>query len=253
MRYNFLQKIIAATLLFLSLSLPTLVFSESASPTPNIGKGICDQIADLSINKIALANEKQVNFETQYDIEIKKQGDLELSADQKLKEERDSAEGTFLANINTFTLEASSTEQKQAITHFQDTIESARNMRLIAIDNAVKTFRDGVASSTEIRKVGVENALSHFQDSIKTAFAKAVSDCANSVPPQTIRANLRLAITSAQDRLIAEKLSITKTGVAVDSLAKTRRDSIKKAIADYKVVIRKAKADLRLLFPTVKK
>ncbi len=253
MKYNISKKIIAGSLLFGTLLSPVLALAEAPSPKINAGKGICVQISDLSDKKIAAAEDKQTKFQTKYTEQLKQYEEKQIAADTKLQEKRDEAENALLAKISAFSETASTTEQKKAVSDFQTAIESARTARKTSLDSAIKAFRDGVASSSDSRKSTIDTALLTFQTSVTSAFEKAKTDCANSVSPQTIRANLKLALNGAQEKLKADKLSVSKVGATTSVLAKTRKQAVAKIVSDYKAAIRKAKADLRLVFPAQKK
>ncbi|MDD4989094.1 MAG: hypothetical protein PHV42_01575 [Candidatus Pacebacteria bacterium] len=253
MKYNIFKKIIWSALLLSTVFSPVLLSAETASTTPDTGKGICVQISAWSEKKMAAVLDKQTKFEANYALELKKQQDKQTAADTILQNERDAADQAFQREVSTLSSQASSTAEVQAITAFQNSVESARNIRKAGIDAAIKAFRDGVSAALDLRKATIDTAILNFQTSIKTALDKAQADCMNSVAGETIRANLKLAFDTAQQKLLADKLSAIKIGASADSLTKIRRDSIKKILSDYKVAIRKAKVDLRIVFPAKKK
>ncbi len=255
MKYNFSQKVILGSLLFSATFSPIFTAAETpvASPTNNSKESICLQIDTLSTQKIADAEDKQTKFQERYTEEVNKLADNQTKADAELQTKRDEAESLLFQKITAFSEEASTTEQKDAISHFQDALKTARDSRKTALDTAIKTFRDGVASTSDMRKGLINDALLSFQTSVASAFEKAKTDCANNISPDVVRTNLRLAITTAQEKLKSDKLVVLKVGTSIDLLIKVRKQSVAKAVVDYKLTIRKAKANLRLGFPVEKK
>ncbi|MDD5068686.1 MAG: hypothetical protein PHS53_03705 [Candidatus Pacebacteria bacterium] len=216
-------------------------------------KGVCERISAASADANAQISGKQVKFETAYNLEQEKQEQKLASTTQELKDKRDAAEASFASQVLSFSDAASTTEQKQAISDFQQAVEKARAARLVAVDGAVKVFGDAVASLTDAKKTASLTALQNFGTSVQGAFQKAQTDCASSISKDTTQSNLIKALNAAEASLKTNQTSLSKTAPTFDALVKTRRDSILKAFSGYKLSLRKMKADLRLVFPLVKK
>ncbi|MDD5050152.1 MAG: hypothetical protein PHV93_00210 [Candidatus Pacebacteria bacterium] len=216
-------------------------------------KGVCERISTASADADTQITGRQTKFETAYNFELQKLEQKLASTTQELNDKRDTAKASFASQVLSFSDAASTTEQKQAISDFQQAVEKARATRLVSVDAAVKIFGDAVASSTDAKKTATLTALQSFQTSVQRAFQKAESDCVSSIPKDTTQSNLIKTLNSAEATLKANQTSLSKTAPVFDVLVKTRRDSILRAFSGYKLSLRKMKADLRLVFPVPKK
>lgn len=146
-------------------------------------------------------------------------------------------------------LETNGATNTAAIAAFKSSMEAAWKARNAAIDAADKAFRDGLDKLIADKKTSVENASLAYKTAAAAALAKAKSDCAAGVAPETVLSTLRASLKAAQDKFKSDREAIDKLGQKVKALVMARQDAIQKANADFKAAAEKArevrKAELR--------
>lgn len=143
---------------------------------------------------------------------------------------------------------AQTNEQKDAVTKFLSTVESARKTRQAAVDAAMAEFRKGVDSRVTTRQVSIDSALKKFKEQTATAVSTAKTECSSSVSPTKVREKLRTSLEAARKQL-TQSLSSANTNLQkVDSLAKIRNEKIRLAFSAYKTTVEKAKTELQTAF-----
>jgi hypothetical protein len=147
-------------------------------------------------------------------------------------------------------LEAKATTdaQKQAVANFKATVEAAVVTRKAAVDSAIASLQQSVDQSIEARRAKITTATHEFKSAKSAAIAKAKVDCSAGVDPKTIRETFRASMKAAQDKFKSDYQVIEKLKGSFESVRVTKQQAVKTAIADFKTVVEKAKADLKAAF-----
>jgi hypothetical protein len=147
-------------------------------------------------------------------------------------------------------LEAKATTdaQKQAVASFKTTVESAVSARKATVDSAIQALRQSVDQSITARKSAVDAAINAFKNSRTAAMEKAKADCVAGVDAKTVRETYRTSMKAAQDKFKSDFQAIEKLKGSFETVRAERKQAVEKAIADFKVVMEKARADLKTAF-----
>jgi hypothetical protein len=85
---------------------------------------------------------------------------------------------------------------------------------------------------------------------VKAAFDKAQTDCQNNVDPNTIRTNLRTALQAGRSQMQTGRQALPKVGGNIQPLIDARKQTVEKAMADFKAAMEQARTTLKKAFPT---
>lgn len=147
-------------------------------------------------------------------------------------------------------LEARATNdaQKQAVANFKTTVESAVVTRKASVDSAILALQQSIAQTIEARRVAVTAAKNELTTAKSAAIAKAKTDCSAGVDPKTVRETFRASMKAAQDKFRTDYQSIGKLKGSFESVRQIKKQAVEKAISDFKIVLEKARTDLKVAF-----
>lgn len=144
---------------------------------------------------------------------------------------------------------AKTDEQKQAVKIFKDAIAAAMKTRRDALDSAITAFRDAFKKAIDDRNTAIDSAVSVYKTAVADAFAKAKTDCANSLEGKDVKTALRDALKTARDTFAADRGSVEKINTSLQDLNIARNEAIKKAWDDFDAARQAAKQELAKAFP----
>jgi len=230
----------AGTVMFLTSVLPA--FAQSATGT-RPGGNACERIARLATTMETRVNEGRSKILARRDERTSKLDERRKDREERLGDRREKWEDAWEKKIER--LEDRSGTNTAAIAAFKTAMAAAWKTRDAAIDAANKAFRTGLEKLIAEKKTAVENASLAFKNAVAAAFAKAKSDCASGVAPETVMTNLRASLKAAQDKFQSDRKAIEGIGAKVKELVRTRQAAVEKAKADFKAAAEKARADLK--------
>ena len=140
---------------------------------------------------------------------------------------------------------ATTTAQKAAVEKFITDMDTSIAARRSIVDGAVKSFRSGLEVAVVARQSSVDTALLTFKQETDAAVTKAKSDCTSGVAPQVARDTYVSAMKAAREKMRATVKAIDAKKETLKPLAETRRITIEKAVADFKVLAEKAREELK--------
>lgn len=234
--------------------LPVLIFAEveKGNEDQNLASKFCERISsfqqtiDQRINSYgSKLNEKRTNILDKI-AENREERDAKLNEKiQKWDENRDEHFAKLLEK-------AANDQQKQEMLVFKQAVQTALLNRRNAIKAAIQIFRSGIDATVAMRRVAVDGINKAYEDALAAALTKAQDDCKNGVAPATVRTNLKNDTKTAKDKFIADKQSIEKIQVDMESLIDIKKAAIEKANTDFQAAMEKAKADFKVAMGQIK-
>lgn len=264
MQKNFKKVILnaACILVVVAMVLPMVGLaarSNSANATSTLGigatgkNGICLQIGNLSSKIDQRLAERETGIqekrtERTQNFEAKRESrDKEL---EQLRERWNENREQFYAKL---TEKADTDAKKQALVKFKAAVEAAVKARRAAIDQANSVYRAAIDKLVASRKTAIDAAKSTYRVAVQAAFKKATDACAKSDADfAKIREQLKAELKAAQDKYQTDVQAAEKVGKSVQDLITARRESVSKALADFKTALEKAKTDLKAVWGTEK-
>ena len=140
---------------------------------------------------------------------------------------------------------ASTDEQKQAVTTFQNTVEAAVKTRREAIDAAITQFQADVDALVTARQSSVDQSVEKYKNSVQTALSKAQTDCAAGTDPVTVRVELKSNLDNARTTLQTDRSNIDKVSDSITTAVATRKASFEAAWTTFKVALKAAQDTLK--------
>lgn len=258
MKKNFKNVVLntACILAVMAMVLPIVGLAASRVKNTNVtstsemgatGKnGVCLQAGNLSskIDQRLTERETEIQekrMERTQNFEAKRERrDREL---EQLREKWNENREQFYAKL---TEKADTDAKKQALVKFKAAVEAAVKARRAAIDQANGDYRAATDKLVASRKTAIDAVKLTYRNAIRAAFKKANDDCAKSdADSAKIREQLKTELKANQDKYQADVQAAEKVGKSVQELITARRDSVAKALADFKVALEKAKIDLK--------
>ncbi len=230
----------AGAVMLLTSALPA--FAESATNTPK-GGNACDRFARLAATMETRVSEGRAKLLARRDERKTKLEDRRDDRESRLADRRAKWEDAWEQKIER--LEEKSASNTAAVAAFKTAMAAAWKARNAAIDAANKAFRTGLEKLIADKKAAVENASLALKTAVSAAFAKAKTDCAAGVSPDTVATNLRASLKAAQDKFKTDRQAIDGIGAKVKELVTVRQAAVEKAKADFKAAAEKARADLK--------
>ncbi len=166
-----------------------------------------------------------------------------------LAQKRERIDANFSAHIEKMLEVAKTSEEKTAIAEFQETIKLAMKNRREAIDAARLTLRSQMENQITERKKNADSLVSRYRNSVKTAFGKAVSDCASGEDVSAIKSALQGNLQQAKKILQEENQERVRS--SFEAQTKIRNEAIEKANQEFKATLQSAKEELKKVFSAV--
>lgn len=137
--------------------------------------------------------------------------------------------------------------KKTALATFQRAVATAVSARRAAVKSSNDTYRLGLKDAIAKRKASADAMLKTYQDAVLAAASKAKADCAAKVDPAVARETFLGATKAAKDKLQSDRKILERMEEAVAPLVSVRRAAHEKALADFKVAMERARADLKVV------
>lgn len=174
---------------------------------------------------------------------------LRTGWDNKRKENRDTNTTKRDTRFAALMQKADTDAKKAAVTAFETAVNAAVAKRIAAVDAAVQAHRDGVDNLVKTKFTSLDSGAATLKSTIDAAIAKAKTDCANNVAPQTVRANLIAAAKAAQT-IFKQNRSDAEIKTQLQALNATRKSAVDAAMAQFKTDMEAATAALKAAFGT---
>lgn len=229
----------------INLFSPALIFAQE-TPTP---KGFCTRVNEFTSRIDERITDREAKLQAKRQerannlVEQKNKRDTLRSKNRVGRDENRQEHYTKLES------RATTDAQKQAVVVFKTTVEAAVSARKAVVDNAIKAFRQSVDQSIASRKSAVDGAINTFKNAKIAAVEKAKADCAARVDPRTVRETFRTNMKAAQDKFKSDRQAIETLKDTFEPIRTARKQAVEKAIADFKMIMEKARTDLKATFP----
>lgn len=244
---NRLVKVAGASLVATMLA-PAFAFAQTAGTAPTAvtaAKGFCANVTEFQTAISGKLAERLANIDTHKDDRLKTIADNRAKRDTELSQDRAQWDQNRNDHYAALLAKASTTDQQTAVATFKTTIETAVTARRAAIDVAIKAYRDGVDTAVGSRQGTITMAAATLKTSMDTALQTAVTDCTAGKDSKTVRVAAMAAIKNARTAFTTSVKGLDKSDTTIQTLAKTRSDAVKKAIADFEVAKKAAEKTLR--------
>lgn len=258
------MKKIFSTFLLYSLVTPSLVLALTPPPTKEDeayqrekGKtyqkieqqkvtikelGFCEQIDKA----LVYIDTKSANIEG-------KKVEKIAEKDEKVQEPRSQKNSSFDDNdakrrvqFNELIKRATTTEQKNAVAKFTETLNNALTTKKVATDTVIAAHKKEIDQILATRRSSTEKALATLKAAIEVAKTKAKADCKNNVSGDIVIKNLRSSIQEAQSAFQA-----TTRPLAQDTRTEkydTRKKELQAIEETFKKSVLQSKKDLQASF-----
>lgn len=252
MKSQFNKSIVAAVVLG-TIVAPFAAFAQGTT-TPRLPRNnFCTRITDDS-QKLLRGFDPKMDGRTDRRAEnekarLDKLAGLRTTRDEKLKENRDGGQAKRDVRYDALMKKADTDAKKAAVTAFKTAVDAATAKRIAAVDAAIKAHRDGVDALVKTKFTTLDTGAATLKSTIDVAIAKAKTDCANNVAPQTVRASLIAAAKAAQDIFKANRNDVAiKT--QLEALNTTRKTAVEAAMTQFKADMTAATTALKTAFGT---
>lgn len=246
--FKYLALLSLITILMPSLTLAVNRKKASAIKTEKVQGAICNKLTTASTTIVGRMTTKEGKITKRQDTRL---ANLKTKRDErktKLEEHR-----VYWDNIRTkkyaeLMNKATTDEQKQAVTTFQNIVEAAVKTRREDIDAAITQFQKDVNNLVSARQTAVDQAVEKYKNSVQTALSQAQSDCAAGADPATVRTELKTSLETARTTLQTNRINIDKVSDGIETAITTRKAAVQAAWATFKTTLNEAKEKLKKSF-----
>jgi tetratricopeptide (TPR) repeat protein len=217
--------------------------SKSAERENNL---ICSNLEKWVVKIDQILTEREMKIEEKQTERLEKLNERRENRDTKLEEHREKWEEKWEEHFAILEEKASTSEQRQALVEFKETVQDIRASRQAAVDTAIFQFRTSLDGLIADRKEKIEEAKTAYINAYNVAIQNAKQACSDGGDPSQIRETLKTALKAAKDKFNADKQAIEK--MDVKKLVETRQQAFKEALEYFKKAMEKARADLKAVF-----
>lgn len=230
---------IIAILVMVAILVPLLGLAERNS--------FCDRLEETFSRTDKRITDRELRLKDKHSQISDRIDERREERDDKLKARRDKWDTNRSEHFTKLEEKATTDEQKQAVVAFTKIISSAVSARRRVIKNAIEEFRSGLNGLKLSRKSSVNNATIAYGEEIRTAFEKAKTYCETN--PGTARKNLQDDLKQARDNFGNNRREIDRSKDQIEELIASKKETIKKAVDDFKITLQEALVDLKSAFP----
>lgn len=159
----------------------------------------------------------------------------------KLRGDYDKKRSEHIGSINK---QHNSPEQREAITRFRQTIESATELRRTTIDSIRAEFRSKLNELSIEHRNQVDALEAELIQQVSSAYSTAKQSCANGEDPAQVKQQFMSSLEQAKSNFSQSKADLSDDSELNSAIAE-RDDRIKQAIDAFKLSLEQAKADLQ--------
>jgi len=250
-------RIAAAVIVGAGMLLPSLAVAKvevsaqgnitANAPTPNF----CTNLPTLSSQINAKITSGETNLAARQQEALQAAQDRMTKRAQALAVTRTQGDQERVAIYAQLSAKATTTAQSQAVAQFQAAIEAGVTARRAAVDAAIRAYWSGVSAALSARQAAIKTAEQNFTVSLQAALTTATTECSSGVAAATARAHFAASLKSAQVKFISDRKAVDKTGPQIKALVQTRNAAVEAAMSAFKATAVKARADLKVAFPTL--
>ncbi|MCX6790900.1 MAG: hypothetical protein NTV62_01755, partial [Candidatus Gribaldobacteria bacterium] len=232
MKINFKQFGATALLIVGVYSINPLVVLAQDNKNNSVEKDVfCDKLFERAeqVEKQITQRQDQIigkQTEANYTLELNRQ-----QRDQLLENKRKEWEQERLGYYKNLESQAVTSQQKQAVVVFQQTIERAIKNRELALDTAMENFRNSLDQIVEIRQGAVNTAVGVYKAGYQAAIAKARDDCNKGTATNLIRKSFNNNLQKARQDFLDDKQALEKQNIQI--YINARDYSIQGALASF--------------------
>lgn len=217
--------------------------NAKATSTPKGNANFCLFLPEWALKINGNISDKKISLIEKRAIQEKRLEEKRIARDQKLEANRDRWEVNRAEHYKVLLEKAGTDAQKQAIMKFQSAMETAAQARKAAVNATIAAYRAEVDKLLETRKTAINTIKKIYEDAYNAAIARAKQECDAGANPAEIRSKLKDELKAIKEKFQAEMKNVAK--IDLKPLITKRHEAIKKAIADFKIAIEKAKEELR--------
>lgn len=205
----------------------------SSNITPQVDKAIKDSqkaYNSKKIDQLISLNQSKVNLEIKIE-QSRQKGDLAranalISLQKKIK--------TPL--------------QKQALSDFRITVNSALEARRVAVDGALQNFLTGLTTLLAEKKASYAEALRILQQKINNDSSQLIKECDNGTPSSVVKLNFAYSIKADQTQFKETVSSFATITQSVNALIAVRNNSIKNSNDLFNHILQQSASQLKASF-----
>ena len=253
MKYS-TQQLVVSTLLASLLS-PSILFAQT--PRQELRQVIRQDRA------LASSTGEQINFCTEIDTVLatidtastrvtEKKTQIEINrADKKqvlvgnIAAKRTEVETAKLVLLNELQIRVKTPAQQQALDAFTIKARNANITKNNAIDLLIKNEQASVAEALLARDIEIAKATSTLKTALNDAKTKAKTDCTTGVNPQTVRKTLRESVEKALQNFRTKILLIQKNQTVSKVTKDVKKEDVKKIMLTYQTTMKQAREELK--------
>jgi G:T-mismatch repair DNA endonuclease (very short patch repair protein) len=230
---------------------PFFVFAQNAAPRQQAtGAAFCSRLENLSSETLSKMAERETKIEAARSQRQSNLGSRRQERDINLDGLRDKWEQNREEHYAKIEARLTTEDQKQALAVFKSAIEDAVTSRQTSVDRAISAFRSGIDAKISARKTAIDKAVSDFKTAVSAAYEKAEADCSGGADSRSVRQTLVASLKAAKEKYASDRREAEKIITSAEELTKVKNEAIRKAVADFKIAVEKARADLKMSLGT---
>lgn len=219
-----------------------------AAPVPT-ASNFCSRLQEISLATLTRIDDRETKIHNR-----------QTKISQNISSGRGTRDGDKVANrmrwdairdqhVAILKSKAQNDAQKGAIERYIAAITDAINTHRIAINSAFSSFRQGI-DQVRLARIGVINTYTiNFKAAVTAALDKARTDCDNGLSQTTVHRDLVAALKIARQQFNTDRSSAEKLSTNIQTLIVARKSAMAEGLANFKIAVQKARADLKKSFP----
>jgi hypothetical protein len=212
------------------------------------GNLICDNLEKWTVKIDQTLTEREMKIEEKQTERLEKLKEKRENRDTRLEQHRETWEIKWEEHFALLEEKASTSEQKQALVEFKETIQDVKASRQAAVDAAISQFRTDLDKLINDRKTAIETAKNVYINAYNTAIQKAKEACTDGIDVNIVKETLKADLKTAKDKFNNDKQAIEKTDVK--KLVEVRQRAFKEALDYFKKIMEEERTKLKAVFMT---
>ena len=222
---------------------PGLLRAQTTEP-----RGVCARLSDISADKEQKFLDRLSRVETERSDKDAERSQKRADKDIERAAKRAAGEAKLADNATALLAVATTDAQVAAVATFVTEVETAREARTAAVNDARAAWHQEVDGVRDSRRALADDNRSTHTGAVQNAIAEAEASCNEGVRPFVVNVTLKASLTAAKDELTAANDARPPIEDQVAPLFATFTVAKDKAFQDYTDALQAAKDSLKAAF-----
>lgn len=237
-----------AAAIAVAIMLPSLASAATVQTTVTTGANFCAQLPQISAQITARVNEAMARIDAKRQEISQTLQNRQNNRSQQLQDARAKAKTERDEAYAQLESKATTDAEKQAVSAFESTMNTAVATREAAVDAARNAFWSGLQTVLQGRANAVKTAETNYQTSVNAAISTATSQCSSGTAPATARQNFINALQAARTKFASDRKAVDNAVPQVKALALTRDQAVQQAVSAFRATAEQARTTLKAAF-----